>query len=767
MYIIRLNNFPTLFFFSFLFLFILITNGNSKPFCEGKIPYNPFIKNFYPEKIDIQISKSQKWYNNYLKIVSELGDSKWKDSKRISPKFKKNFTGNVRVYYKNNIFCDFNAKIRVHGGRGDHVDNMNSSLNVKLLDGHINNNSHFILFVPNSRNSKDEIFIATLLEDLKILSPNTFYTNVKLNDHEYYKYIFQEKINQQFLHKNNKFDNIIMLGNKSWQIYEKFPDLRNKDIQLSRFYNDDLRVKPNNILQAIDILNYHFLNNVETLRQSKTYKDNFIMNAQELEYAYNFIDYEKNYFKKNYINFAIYDALLLSNGAIAGLTIFDRKYVYDIFENQIYPIYYDGMANIFKEKFSLQNKKFKNKKIFNHHKIGAEYLKNYFKDFDIESFKNKLSEKNVKIESEELSSAIKILKQNIDILTKLDVLEVSRVSNQNYFKEVLSKSKNLKIVFGGTDNIFLACDVAVNLKTQNQCNQYFASKEESLSILSNQLTNVKFGNLFYVRKSLDKYLKNAIPGNYGLETFKYKKIDQKSKIYKKYESTKINIIPSEKIININTLESNERIVVVSEKLDKWRFNYNGSFFQSILRNTRAHPTESSFQACLEFLNTNLQNVKISVKNANCPDALHFLNTKGNIDEITVKNSFYDAVDADNSNLSFKKITVENAGQECLGLKSGKYFVKNYFASNCKDKAVSVGEKAKLNIENSTISDSKYGLVSKDSGTIIAKKTEIKDTLICLSAYRDKINFEGGYLSVKKINAQCKKKERIEKGSVLN
>ena len=112
---------------------------------------------------------------------------------------------------------------------------------------------------------------------------------MKLNDHEYYKYIFQEKINQQFLHKNNKFDNIIMLGNKSWQIYEKFPNLRNKDIQLSRFYNDDLRVKPNNILQAIDILNYHFLNNVEILRQSKTYKNNFIMNAQELEYAYNFM----------------------------------------------------------------------------------------------------------------------------------------------------------------------------------------------------------------------------------------------------------------------------------------------------------------------------------------------------------------------------------------------------------------------------------------------------------------------------------------------
>ena len=73
-----------------------------------------------------------------------------------------------------------------------------------------------------------------------------------------------------------------------------------------------------------------------------------------------------------------------------------------------------------------------------------------------------------------------------------------------------------------------------------------------------------------------------------------------------------------------------------------------------MRNTRSHPTESSFQACLEFLNTNLQNVKISVKNANCPDALHFINTEGNIDEITVKNTFYDAVDADNSNLSLKK-----------------------------------------------------------------------------------------------------------------
>ena len=128
------------------------------------------------------------------------------------------------------------------------------------------------------------------------------------------------------------------------------------------------------------------------------------------------------------------------------MTLFDRKYVYDIFENQIYPIYYDGMAKIFKEKYSLQIRNLKIK-IFNHHKIGAEYLKNYFKDFEIESFKNKLSEKNVNIESEELSSAIKILKQNIDILTKLDVLDVSSVSNQNYFKEVLSKSRILKCIW--------------------------------------------------------------------------------------------------------------------------------------------------------------------------------------------------------------------------------------------------------------------------------------------------------------------------------
>ena len=47
------------------------------------------------------------------------------------------------------------------------------------------------------------------------------------------------------------------------------------------------------------------------------------------------------------------------------------------------------------------------------------------------------------------------------------------------------------------------------------------------------------------------------------------KLKAQRKRSKKYESTKINIIPSEKIININTLDSNERIVVVSEKLDKY------------------------------------------------------------------------------------------------------------------------------------------------------------------------------------------------------
>ena len=66
----------------------------------------------------------------------------------------------------------------------------------------------------------------------------------------------------------------------------------------------------------------------------------------------------------------------------------------------------------------------------------------------------------------------------------------------------------------------------------------------------------------------------------------------------------------------------------------------------------------------------------------------------NLDKV-VGNSFQDAVDIDFSNISINKISIKDAGNDCLDVSSGKYFVSNGNFENCFDKAISVGEKSLL------------------------------------------------------------------------
>ena len=69
--------------------------------------------------------------------------------------------------------------------------------------------------------------------------------------------------------------------------------------------------------------------------------------------------------------------------------------------------------------------------------------------------------------------------------------------------------------------------------------------------------------------------------------------------------------------------------------------------------------------------------------------------------------------------------------------------------NCGDKAISVGEKTNININEAIISNSNIGIASKDSSIINVQETNIKNTKECLAAYNKKQEFSGSYLKIKK------------------
>ena len=126
-----------------------------------------------------------------------------------------------------------------------------------------------------------------------------------------------------------------------------------------------------------------------------------------------------------------------------------------------------------------------------------------------------------------------------------------------------------------------------------------------------------------------------------------------------------------------------------------------------------------------------------------------INSLGTIQNIDVTNSVLDGVDLDFSDVFVKNIKIKESGNDCIDFSSGNYSVNKFELKNCGDKAISVGEKTNININEAIISNSNIGIASKDSSIINVQETNIKDTKECLAAYNKKQEFSGSYLKIKR------------------
>ena len=61
----------------------------------------------------------------------------------------------------------------------------------------------------------NEIFITNLLHEVGIISPDSFYTNVKFNNNNSIKMIFQDMDYTEILRRNRRVDGIVIAENKT------------------------------------------------------------------------------------------------------------------------------------------------------------------------------------------------------------------------------------------------------------------------------------------------------------------------------------------------------------------------------------------------------------------------------------------------------------------------------------------------------------------------------------------------------------------------
>ena len=107
-------------------------------------------------------------------------------------------------------------------------------------------------------------------------------------------------------------------------------------------------------------------------------------------------------------------------------------------------------------------------------------------------------------------------------------------------------------------------------------------------------------------------------------------------------------------------------------------------------------------------------------------------------------------------LKLKKAVLSNSKNDCLDFSYGKYILEEVTTSNCEDKALSVGEKSTLKVNNFNGFKNNLDLAIKDSSKLdlnnfFSNKTNDEN---CISIYKKKQEFDGGTLSLNKKVFEC-------------
>ena len=126
--------------------------------------------------------------------------------------------------------------------------------------------------------------------------------------------------------------------------------------------------------------------------------------------------------------------------------------------------------------------------------------------------------------------------------------------------------------------------------------------------------------------------------------------------------------------------------------------------------------------------------------------LTFFRSKGSISDVNIQNASFDALDTDFSDLNVKKIFVNKAAQECIGVKSGYYTFEKVTLKNCLDKAISAGALSVVSINDAKIEKSKTGLWAKDSSKINIISYDFNDVNNCIGSVRGEKKYLGSTVS---------------------
>ena len=700
--------------------------------------------------IEIKFDDYRRWTTNGLRILSLEEKNIF-----IPSKFKKRFKANIIVHYKDKNICTLRSRIRQSGDHYDHINfkngNINQSLDIHLDEYNIFGSTKFKLFLPSTRNSENEIFLSSLLNELGYLSPKTSFIKVKINGNSN-KYIFQEKAAKELV-ENLKFkDAPIYEGNENLIVgtAKNKNVIFNKKLTFAKQVNtnwikSELRKKIS--VEGLTKLNFAYFTNI-----SKHYGEYSKSDQLTLDYRH-LSNNDKNHL--NYLN--IYDAIINSTDSGHALIPHNRKFYFDPFTQKFYPIFYDGSAGTTKRyifggwkpkilKLSVNDNEFK-WGISQNAIDGAKNALTKINQIDKEKFYKDLKLKGVEYKEVDFKNIFGAINHNLIEISKIKrekSKNISKIDLKDYLNFANRSSKDYKVFFIKNENSYI-CNNNIE-----KCKLIEIGKKKFRKLIEGELEVDKNKVLFLGELSTDeteKFLFNINKIRREFSEQKFQINGNEIKI-KSSNNVKFDIKEASQLLDIKA-SKDDWVVIYDSILDNLKISVNYDLGSDQIS---PNPKEDRFNeyfltGCLNILNSQLKNLEIEVQNTKCEDALNIINSKGSLAQVNITNSSFDGLDIDFSEIDINYLSIKNAGNDCSDFSFGKHKIDIMNLYKCGDKGVSVGEKTLTYIEKLSVKDSNIGVASKDSSEVFINNSQISRTDSCISVYNKKDEFDGGRINI--------------------
>jgi hypothetical protein len=652
--------------------------------------------------------------NNKLENVVIKIDQKNLYNLELQRKNKKNNNKNFFVDFSKASLkkgeTDYDIKMRIKGDRVLHwYDKDQSSYKIDLRGKkRIWGLEEFSVQKPITRNYIYEYIFHKLLEANKLISLKYFFINLSLNDTDQGIYAVEEGFSKELIERNKKRNGPIFgLEEISGVIY---PDVK-YDLYSKKYWEE-------NQSELIKIA----LSKLEKLKRKK-------INIDEI------FDMEK---------WATFFAIIDLSHTLHGSLSKSVKLYYNPVTAKFEPIGFDGHhnPNLFKDFLILDFMDIDNK--------NCSYIC-YDREWYLRFFKNIDGSNNAKF----LELYIKALK---DISSK----EFLEYFNSEYFGKINENNKQLQSEVSKKDlnyykglglyifdKNFLSkranyiidrLDKYAN-KDINENNFYY-SKNQKLNIIDN--ANIKYLNgEYYLTKDL------IIEENYFLSKSDKLNINKGVKIFFKKDT----ILFSEGVISFNGT-SEKPILVYSDKgygslvLSNNSYKIQNTIFQNL---SFPKSKDKILYGGINIINSNLNIIDTEIKSSNSEDAINIISSKSYIENLTITNSFADAIDIDFGELIFNNIICEGISNDCLDVSGSMIEGTRFKATNVNDKGLSFGENSIGSLSDAYFINNKLAIAVKDGSNLFLSKFFLKKNEYDIAIFNKKQEYGGSKVELDVIN----------------